>query len=115
MDGPEARTLLQGGIEGLAHLESERRLALEEHNPWLRRLLATSDPGTLPPSAASSSSSSSNSSGKVRPIPWRGQLVPGQQHYYVVVDSDSQEEGAEKNANSSNKRKKQKGNESQCQ
>ena len=83
-------------------------------NPWLRNLLATSDPGTLPPSAASSSSSSSNSSGKVRPIPWRGQLVPGQQHY-VVVDSDRQEEGAEKNANSSNKRKKQKGNESQCQ
>ena len=115
MNGPEAHTILQGGIEGLAHLESERRMAVEEHNPWLRRLLATSDPGTLPPSAASSSSSSSsNISGKVRPIPWRGQLVPGQQHC-VVVDSDSQEEGAEKNANSSNKRKKQKGNESQCQ
>ena len=107
--------ILQDGIEGLANLESERRMALEEQNPWLRHLLATSDPGALPPPAASSSSSSSNSSGKVRPIPWRGQLVPGQQHYYVVVDSDSQEEGAEKNANSSNKRKKQKGNESQCQ
>ena len=96
VDGPEAHAVLQGGIEGLSTLNPERLRTLEKANPWLRNLLETSTSRNNSISAASSiSSSSSNSSINVSPLPRRGKLVPGHVGgYYVVAESDSQEEGA---------------------